>query len=221
MEENSISVCIPCIEKHIIFLPLCIENIYKQTKLPNEVIISVSNVKCEKTVRDYIETQLKKYTDLNIILAITTECKYAGENRNIAIAMSKCNIITLIDADDLMHYDRIKILNEIFASFPDCIGILHYFKENNMPDIEPRVFNQNSLDKYSYSTKFHFGHFSFRRKLFDEYQYSAKPRGQDLEYIAQIIPKYLKNIYVYKEPLTYYMSVNSSYYNKNLKSVIP
>lgn len=212
--ENKISICIPCIQKHIPFLSDCIVSINNQTVLPFEIVVSVSNITDMKSVKNICDN-ISKVSKIPIKFKYTYEKKYAGENRNICVNESEGNIVSFIDADDLMHKDRIKILNEIFIKYNECIGILHYFVENRSLDNEEK-FDEQYIQKYSFSDLLHFGHSSFRKKIFEKYKYGFDPRGQDVKFIASILPEYLDNLLVYKKPLTFYMSNNSSFYNKNL-----
>lgn len=215
---TTIAVCIPCIEKHIPFLFNCIDSIHNQSALPDEIIISISNINNRhiEAVKKAVENKLNKYrSKIKIIVSYTSEKKYAGQNRNTCIELSSSDIISLFDADDVMQKDRIRIIKEVFRSRPDAVGVLHYFVENKVLD-DDEEFSEDFLKKYNFDKLIHFGHASFRRKIFDEFKYSDMPRGQDVQFIASLLPKYLNNLYTYTRPLTYYFSTNSSYWNKNL-----
>ncbi len=215
--ENKISVCIPCIQKHIPFLSSCVASINKQSLLPFEIVISISNIVDYKSMKN-VENECEKIinsTTIPIKIKYTYEKKYAGENRNICVDEAEGDIISFIDADDIMHRDRIKILTEIFDKYKDYIGVLHYFVENKSLDNEEK-FDETNIQKYSFSDLLHFGHSSFRKKIFEKYKYGSDHRGQDVKFIASILPEYLNRLLIYKRPLTFYMSTNSSYYNKNL-----
>lgn len=217
---SNISVCIPCIEKHIVYLKDCLQSIEYQTFYPYEVIIVISNILNMDATKTYVNNLLATFTKLNIIVHYTKDMKYAGENRNKAVKISTGNIISFIDADDLMRKDRLYIINMIFKIYPKCIGILHYFYENITPhkidcicDECKENFLSYNVEKYLFSDKLHFGHGSFKRELFDEFKFTNKPRGQDVEFVHNILEKHLKNLYIYKKPLTYYISNHSTFYN--------
>lgn len=215
----SISVCIPCIESHIVFLSDCLISIAEQSHTPKEVIISISNIQNMKKVKKRVNSIIKKNSKLNIVVLYTNDKKHAGENRNIALSNAGGDIITFIDADDIMRKDRLNIIYNIFNLYDDCMGLYHYFYENkdrHMIDCECDECCENfclsCVEEYIYSDKLHFGHGSFRRKLFDEFLYTDKPRGQDVEFAHNVLQKYLKNLKVYKKPLSFYNSKNSSFY---------
>lgn len=212
----NISVCIPCIEKHVSFLPLCLDSIVAQTYQPYEVVVVVSNIQHMDQTIEKLREYKKKYVALNIIFLPTVDTRYAGENRNAAVQMASGEIVTMMDADDVMHKDRLYILNEFFTKYPDGIGVLHYFLENLYPlndeNYKSLVFSPDLVEKYKFSKLLHFGHATYKRILFDEFQYSNRPRGQDVEFVHYLLHKYINNMYVYKENLSYYISNNSSLY---------
>jgi glycosyltransferase involved in cell wall biosynthesis len=230
--ELTISVCIPCIQEHIYLLKRCVKSIYMQTLLPMEVVISISNItetchfteNCNFTktnnifinTSQYVESLIGVYRDkLNIIILYTSEKKYAGENRNIAIKNSTGDIISFIDADDVMYSNRLNIIETLFRVCTQCICVLHHFSENALDQIEPdQLFNDNSIVDYNFSELIHFGHPSFRKCIFKKYLYSNLPRTQDLDFIQSIIQEYRQNILIYEQKLTCYVSNDSTFLNK-------
>lgn len=213
----TISVCIPCIEEHIPLLKRCVRSIYTQTILPKEVIISISNITDTtlgyKNTHNTIENLIGEYRDkLNIIIIYTADKKYAGENRNTTIDIATGDIISFIDADDIMYTNRLNILETIFRVFPLCICILHYFTENVLQAQEPdQTFTEQRIVDYNFSDQIHFGHPSFRRHIFNKYRYSNKPRNQDLDFI-QSIQAYRDRILIYQQQLTCYVSNDSTFF---------
>jgi glycosyltransferase involved in cell wall biosynthesis len=213
-----ISVCIPCVTKHVPLLRRCIISISKQTILPDEVIISISGIEEDKLygIIRQIEDLYVEFKKLNIRVLYEKELRFSGENRNRAISIANGDLITFIDADDLMMINRIAFLKWIFDITPSCIGILHFFTENNESDVNiNQSFDKYLLKKYQYSDKLHYGHITLRKEMFDEFSYTSIPRGQDFELVEKIISKYLENLYMYEAPLSCYISNNSTFYNNN------
>lgn len=216
--DLTISVCIPCVDKHIPLLPRCIRSIYKQIILPDEVIISISSVAdIEETTKKVEELIGQFRRRLNIKVIYTTEKKFAGENRNIAIAASTGEIISLIDADDNMYHNRLYVIKQIFKEDPECLGVLHHFTENHGERNEKWKFSLESVKPYFYTDKLHFGHPSFRRQLFTEFKYSSMPRIQDIKFVEYILPKYRSRLRVYEKKLTNYNSGDSTFYSEKYK----
>jgi uncharacterized membrane protein len=142
------------------------------------------------------------------------EKKYAGENRNTAVSIANGDLITFIDADDIMFVSRIALLRQVFKATPDCLGVLHYFIENDTIGMNvEKKYNSALVSKYEYSTKIHYGHPTFRKEIFNEFAYSLAPRTQDFILIEDIIKKYHDILYVYAEILTCYMSNDSTVYS--------
>lgn len=219
MEKLTISVCIPCVKSHIKYLPDCLNSITQQTHKPTEILISISGlstdpVEFEKTKKE-VDLLLTYYPELNIITSFTSDNLFAGENRNKAIKMSMGEIITFIDADDIMRCDRLYTLYMIFSLYPDIYIVLHKFHENKYPTFRDGSinFDKDKVKPYVYSEELHFGHSSFRRPIFYEYKYSSKPRGQDIEFIDKLLNKYISCIAIYDQALTYYISDRSTFYN--------
>lgn len=213
-ENLTLSVCIPCINTHIPLLDRCVKSIFEQILHPNEVIISISSVENIKKTTELVDDMLEKYkTKLVIKVLYTSKKKYAGDNRNIAIRASTGDIISFIDADDIMYSNRLYSIMRIFTMVKDCYGILHYFTENDQPRVAKWAFDMNDVVQYQYTNKLHFGHPSFRRRLFSEFRYSSMPRIQDIKFIEQLLPKYISNLRIYKKELSIYKSNDSTLYS--------
>ena len=198
--ELTLSVCIPCIQSHVYLLDRCIKSIYLQTLLPNEVVISISSVNYLMEMQHQVEALIGKYRDkLNILIYYTSDKKYAGENRNKAIIHSTGDIISFIDADDLMYSNRLNTILTLFRVYPNYIGILHYFTENIIESIEPdQIFDTDYITDYIFTENIHFGHPSFRRSIFNKYLYTAAPRMQDLNFIESLLLEHIDNLKIYK-----------------------
>jgi amylovoran biosynthesis glycosyltransferase AmsE len=211
----SLSVCIPCIPEHVKYLYDCFSSIANQTVLPEEVILVVSE--STHTIEREVKNIICLFCDqLNIKYALFSDKQFAGTNRNEAIKIATSDIIALIDADDLMYPDRIFIVKKIFHEFPFAIGVIHYFTENisiNQEKNKSISFHKNIVQAYHFTDKLHFGHACFKRSLFDEYSYSEKPRGQDLEFVNKLLIKYKQDLLIYPKPLTSYISDRSSFYH--------
>jgi hypothetical protein len=117
-----IGVAIPCYKGHIDKLFELLDSIEKQTRVPDKVVVSCSSTD------DFINC--KEY-NFSLEMVITSEKKNAAQNRNIAISrLTNMDYITFIDADDIMHFQRIEILLKVFQEYDSDI-ILHNFLINN------------------------------------------------------------------------------------------
>jgi len=210
----TIAVCIPCIESHVYLIDRCIESINRQILHPKEIVISISSVSNGDKINDIIKNVTEKYPRLNIKALLTSENKFAGENRNIAIAECKSDIITFIDVDDTMYNNRLFVIMKIFMVNPNYIGILHHFAENDEERIEKWTYDSDCLIPYKYTDKMHFGHPSFRREVFKEFKYNSESRMQDIQFVAALLPKHQADLCIYEKKLTKYISRDSTLYSK-------
>jgi glycosyltransferase involved in cell wall biosynthesis len=197
-----ISVCIPCTARHIKYLPECIKSIELQTLLPDEIVIGASEV--TPVHKKYLQ---RLTSSIPIKIAHVSNAQYAGPNRNMAIAAASGDIILMIDADDLMCAGRVAITAEFFAEFPRALLLMAYY---TTADESPQAFSIAYCDKYRYDNRIHFGHPAFRRELFAEVQYGDRKRGQDVQFVQDVIDRYIHRTYTYKRPLTVYRQKYSS-----------
>jgi len=125
-QNHTISVIIPCIASHIKYLSELLDSIANQTLIPNEVVISISQI----TKQNNLDIEMLKQQDwpFKLIIKSTYERKFAGENRNIAIQHSTGDLIICQDADDLAHPQRIEIIHQIFSETQFDL-LLHYFSK--------------------------------------------------------------------------------------------
>ena len=115
-----IGVAIPCYYGHIQRLYDLLESIEKQTILPDKVVVSsssTSELTCDKIYSFPLEV-------------IVTECKQnASKNRNVAASkLLDMDYITFIDADDVMHPQRIEFILKGFQTYDSDIILHNYFE---------------------------------------------------------------------------------------------
>jgi len=137
-----IGIAIPCYKDHIEKLFELLDSIQKQTHLPDKVVVSCSSTD------DF--THFKEY-NFPLEIVITSEKKNAAQNRNIAISkLMDMDYITFIDADDIMHSQRIEVLLKTFEEHDSDI-ILHNFllEKKNFEKIEEIQVTPNSLTQCS------------------------------------------------------------------------
>lgn len=102
-----IAVVIPCFINHIPNLLYLLESLEKQTRIPDQVVISCSSTNEPLILREY------KFI---VKLFVCEEKKNAAQNRNIASSnvSNDIDIISYFDADDVMHPQRLEILEYVF-----------------------------------------------------------------------------------------------------------
>jgi len=146
-----IGVAIPCFINHINACYRLLDSIDKQTRLPDQVIVSCSSSK----LSDFV---LKTYR-FPLIVLVTAEHQNAAQNRNKAADHLETDIITFIDADDSMHPQRLEAIEQAFEDSGTTI-VLHSFLLNEeceqpFPVVSQFVVEKNILNQcYSGCIKF-------------------------------------------------------------------
>lgn len=115
-----IGVCIPCHADHLHVLLNCLQSIREQTRPPDAVVVSVSSATtCHA---------------LPCTAIVRSELTCAGENRNIAARSiaDTVDVLTFIDADDLMHPRRIEMIEKHFTEYEGLHYLVHSFVMDGM-----------------------------------------------------------------------------------------
>lgn len=223
-----IGLAIPAYVGHIDSLFRLLDSIQNQSRIPDKVVVSCSSTKDRE-----FDSHFEKINNYSFALKIITseEKKSAAQNRNIAGSnLTDVDYITFIDADDIMHPQRIEILLTIFQE-NDCDIILHnyydniifeniYFEKIESNQINVRI---NSLEQcYSGcikhkiycndNEKIHHGHVSLKQVIFNNVKFPEEPefyRKEDCIFCYRVfsLPN-IKNVYISNE-LTYYNPSNT------------
>lgn len=132
-----ISVIIPCHPDHFVHLAPLLATYEKQTSLPDEIVISLSE--CEKVPQMAQATLMAPYHSFAVKLVKSKEKQMPGKNRNCACQAATGNLIVCQDADDLPHPQRIeiirylsKILKSNIFSINGSVPMNHFFQSRSM-----------------------------------------------------------------------------------------
>lgn len=173
IKQMKIGVAIPCFIKHIDRCLELLDSINNQTRLPDQVVVS-----CSSTEKAKFPEQEYKYP---VKVIVTEERKNASENRNIAAKLLDTDIITFFDADDIMHPQRLEIIEQAFKEGADIV--LHGFAYphecgTSFPKIEQFDIRSNVLSKcqsgcikYDYVQRIHHGQASVTNQIFQQVQF--------------------------------------------------
>lgn len=215
-EQLRISVCVPCVPRHVDSLSDLIGSVRKQTRLPDEFIIALSETSDEEAKK--LEEELSN-SDFNVIIIPKSTQAFAGENRNRAAAKSTSDLISFIDSDDLMHPRRLEIIEKVYKMYKPK-SIVHFFQEEG--EVENVIFDQTKVedgkvlrqankDKATphlrQFPKLHHGHITVQRDVFNDIQQSEDMRvGEDSIFLRKILDTYdtPKAMYLVRQPLSVY-----------------
>ena len=121
MESPTISVVVSCYKKHLVKLMRLLDSIARQTVKPIEVIVSSSS--CEPSDVPVIANY-----PFPVVLVLHRGRKNAAENRNIAMKLAIGDIVSFIDADDIMLSRRLEAIRTAFIQ--GARFVVHSFIED-------------------------------------------------------------------------------------------
>ena len=134
-----IGVAIPAYIGHIEGLFKLLDSIQNQTVIPDKVVVSCSSTKKSDLELDCYFEKVKQYS-FYLEIITSEEKKSAAQNRNIAASkLTDMDYITFIDADDIMHPQRIEILLKVFQEYDSDIILHNYFVHVTFENI---IFNK-------------------------------------------------------------------------------
>lgn len=123
-----VSIVLPCSNAER-FLPDCLESIFSQT-YPDFELIAIDDGSSDAT-----KAILKKQTDQRLIIVSNTSNRGITKSLNSGIELSKGKYIARMDADDIMHPDRLKKQVSFFESTSGehvaAVGSDHYIIDQN------------------------------------------------------------------------------------------
>jgi glycosyltransferase involved in cell wall biosynthesis len=110
MSNLTIGIAIPCYKGHIHVLPNLLDSIEQQTRKPDMVII-----RCSSSTSEDIPYSLSHYS-FPVRILFHSEKQNAAENRNVAWRQLNTDIITFVDADDIIHPQKLEIIENCFQN---------------------------------------------------------------------------------------------------------
>jgi glycosyltransferase involved in cell wall biosynthesis len=181
-----IGVAIPCFIKHINRCYELLDSINAQTRLPDEVVVSCSSSKPE----DFVKREYKFP-----LTVITTEDKYnTAQNRNSAASKLTTDIISFIDADDIMHPQRLEAIEKAVEMNANIVFHSFFTEEEckqEFPNIIPCEIRINTIQQsrftkciehknldisYKSGSRIHQAQISVLRILFERVKFREAPQ---------------------------------------------
>jgi glycosyltransferase involved in cell wall biosynthesis len=181
-----IGVAIPCFINHINACYRLLDSIDKQTRLPDQVIVSCSSSKAT----DFVQKNYK--FPLRIIITETRQ--NAALNRYIAASNLQTDTICFFDADDIMHPQRLEAIEAAFQGSANII--LHSFLLNEecsqeFPVLSTFDIQYNILKKcysgcitfnqYDNNKRLAHGHVSVTRAVFEQVKFPIESEYETRE----------------------------------------
>jgi glycosyltransferase involved in cell wall biosynthesis len=176
----TITVGIPCYKPHLVKLQRLLDSLEAQTRKPDEVIVSTSSTLPEDIPK------LPTYS-FPVILIVDAKRRKAAENRNNCFRLARCDIVSVIDSDDVCHKQRLEFIEKAFMKGAEFV--LHGFS-TNLTDLEKtytdddNVIQMNVLQrapsgcavhKHNMYLPIHHGHSSATKELVKKLEVGESP----------------------------------------------
>lgn len=211
------SVVIPSYYKHIDFLPHLLEKYAHQTSIPDEVVIALSEA--DKVPANKLRLLQEESWPFDLVLELTSEQQFAGENRNRGTLASSGDLIIYQDSDDLPHMQRVEVIQECFAKVR-FDHLLHSWddKEREIPYDYPLSLDCQPVDYPWMHMKLHNGQCAISREVLSVVKWPSIWQGQDKLFTRCVYGKF-DHCYVLREPLVFYFPNNSSIVDRLVSAI--
>lgn len=161
-----ITLCIPCVDQHVPLLLKLLGTINDFTRKPDKIMIGLSPKFNDSDLFDEKNKILQSYPELPIEIIVQTTQTNAATHLNIMGKLIKEGFIVRADADDIIHPQKLEIIEKIVNKNPDTKLLLHKVRsgskerdyniknfnyidctniENDIFKIETRIINERLL----------------------------------------------------------------------------
>lgn len=189
------SVIVPCYHAHFKFLPELCQSLSEQSILPDEVVISVSEVD-KIDYDDFVSFSNISYP-FPVVIATTNEKLFAGQNRNVACAHAQGDIFICQDADDIPHPQRIEIVKHFFETHSmdmllhRWVGTDKWHQVNSIDYASTNIpfFSIKRWEDNEVFDRIHYGNSCLRREVFDEVKWTDLKNGEDKRLLEDSMKK--------------------------------
>ncbi len=191
------SVIIPCYHAHFHYLEKLLDHLSKQTVLPHEVVISLSE--SHKVAATDIEKLIKTPYPFPVILLPTERQLTSGANRNIASERASGDIFIYQDADDIPHPQRVETISHFLEKYHVPI-VLHAWQVDTVDhNITWQQNDKNNLKFYivrrwaeldNFKTPVTCGNCAIRRETFRTVRWPDRHGGEDTGFNQQVLEIY-------------------------------
>lgn len=222
--SSNIVVVVPCVPKHLSYLPGLFDSINKQTLHPTKVIVTLSQTNDYDCKR--FEIMYRQSLDSDIDLEFKcVKCKNnSAENRNRAVTNFKgIDYIAYMDADDEMCPDKLKRMSELMKKHNADMG-LHSFdngdnrnkcKKGNRVILAPemrKIEKENNKTLHLASIPVHHGHSMIKPKVIQKIKQDPYfGYGEDSKFVRDVIQSGFNVIYTNDQLSHYYFNRSATY----------
>ncbi|MDE3045942.1 MAG: glycosyltransferase family 2 protein [Verrucomicrobiota bacterium] len=215
---------IPCAAQHFVHLEPLLDLLAQQTRLPEEVVVSLSEVvRLEKRAMDELE---EREWPFQLKILRHEGKRSAGMNRNLACKAVTGDLIICQDADDIPHPQRVEIVGYLFEHYA-ITHLLHtyvykgefapYRKEEVIPY---EFYNYDHLEAV-YQDRLHNGNVSFLREVAKRVQWDdVFECDHDVKFNRDVYRWWRKgatidcNLLIYRQPLSAFNPANIPWANE-------
>lgn len=144
-----LSIIIACVDKHIPLLKQFLQTTTKFSIKPHEIIISLSPYYIKDNPIKYLEetkSELEEKYDY-VKCLVQTKQTHSSRNRNLCMKEATGDIFVINDADDIMHWQCLEIINKVFEENPKCKMFLYNYLQTPKRDYSLKQFNEIDLNK--------------------------------------------------------------------------
>lgn len=215
-----ISIVVPCIPRDVKHLDRLLNSIKNQTYKPHEIIIAMSG-QSDKESEKLKQNLIKKY-ELPIKFSNVENKQGASANRNRGAKSCSGDLITFIDADDVMYPDKLLYVNNIYNKYQPKL-FLHGFSLGYKKFYSPDMFYSTMFGTQLYdiakNTEKHnkhggilrgitHGHPTVSRDVMKKINFNEQLKvGEDTTFVREVI-----NHYGRKENTAIFISIPLSQY---------
>ena len=187
-----ISVVIPCIPIHFLMIKSLLRRMGEQTKIPEEVIISLSE--SDKVDNFFMKEVIENVYMFKLNIIKNIEKKTPGENRQIGSENAENDYIIYQDADDIPHPQRLEILLHVFTKY-NANHITHLLTRTskglkNIHDVKKitaHKWDKRSSIKGSHTTA---GNIGINKKILDTVSWTSHKLGEDTRFTDKVLKEY-------------------------------
>lgn len=206
-----ISIAVPCYNGHFVFLERLLEAYEQQTRVPDEVVVSLSG--CELIEEGAVDALEERGWPFALKVVQHFGKRTEAENRTAACLEASGSVVITNDADDLPHRQRVEVIEYFMELYPHCKCLIHKWYEESWGFIEKekvaRVFLRHWNDFYQWD-RTHSANIALRQGVAKKIRWVNLEGGIDRDFLIRCQRVFHKTMMI-DAPLIQYRNELSSY----------